>query len=427
MVATTVDKIEDGLDVLMVVHPQGLAPATLYAIDQYVLGGGKLIAFIDPHCESQEVRQDPQNPMAAMMANRSSDLGPLLGAWGLEMPADTLAGDHDHALRVGFQNQGVDYIVWMGLQGGEKGTLDPNDPVTSELDTIHLASAGILKHKDGATTTISRLIETGPNSMRVPKTDVQFGDPMRLLASFVPGNEKLLIAARVSGTVKTAYPEGKPKVEPPPSDGETPPPTPDPNALKESQGPINVIVVSDADLLEDRFWTRTQNLFGQKIVIPTASNGDLATNAVDNMSGSTDLISLRSRGRFNRPFDRVAEIRKQAEANLRQRAKALEDKLRDTEQKISELQSRKEAKGGPILSEEQRKEIEGFREEQIKTRKELRKVRHDMDKDIESLGTTLKVVNIGLMPLLVVTAAIGVAAMRSSRNARDIQNAAKQG
>lgn len=415
-VPLTTEKIEPGLDVLLVVHPQGISPQALFAIDQFVLGGGKLLAFIDPYCDVQEVKSDPQNPMSAMMANRTSDLGPLLGAWGLEMSADNLAGDRDNALRVGYQNQPVDYIVWLALTR-EKGGLSKDDFVTSQLGTLNLASAGVLAKMDGATTTITPLLETSSNSMRVPKTSVQFSpDPTGLLERFVSGNEKLMVAARVHGPAKSAYPDGKPAAENV-SDGSVPT-AEDTPALKESNGPINVIVVADADMLEDRFWTRVQNFFGQRVAIPTAANADFAINALDNLSGSNDLISLRSRGRFNRPFDRVVEIRRQAETSFRQKAKELEDKLRDTETKIAELQSTKDGKSAMILSPEQQKEIERFQDEKIRTRKELRKVKHELQKDIESLGTWLKFVNIGLVPMIIIFGAIGAASLRSSRGSR---------
>ena len=406
-------KIDKDIDVLMIVHPQGLSPQTLYAIDQFVLGGGKVLAFIDPHCEGQDVRPDPQNPMAAMMANRSSDLGPLLAAWGVEMSPEELAGDRDIALRVNFQNQAVDYLVYLGLRQA-KGDFAKQDFVTSQLDTMNMATVGILKKKDGATTTVTPMLETTSNSMKIQKSQVQFGpDPKRLLESFVSGKEKLMLAARINGPAKTAYPDGKPK--PPDTKDATPPPADDGTQLKESKEAINVIVVADADMLADQFWTRTQNFFGQRIAVPTAGNADFVVNALDNLTGSNDLISLRSRGRFNRPFDRVVEIRKQAETSFHQKEKELEDKLADTEKKIADMQTSKDSKSSMILSPEQQKAIEGFRDEKVKTRKELRKVKHEMQKDIESLGTTLKFVNIGLMPLLVIVAAIGAAALRSSR------------
>jgi ABC-type uncharacterized transport system involved in gliding motility auxiliary subunit len=411
-------KIDPDIAVLMIVHPQGLAPQTLYAIDQYVLGGGKVLAFIDPHCEGQDVRPDPQNPMAAMMANRSSDLGPLLAAWGVEMSPEEIAGDRDLALRVNFQNQAVDYLVYLGLRRSKdehkEGGFNKDDFVTSQLDSMNMATVGVLKKKDGGTTTVTPLIETTPNSMKIQKSMIQFGpDPKRMLESFVSGKEKLMLAARINGPVKTAYPEGKPR--PPDTKEATPPPPDDPNQLKESKGPINVILVADADMLQDQFWTRTQNFLGQKIAIPTAGNADFVVNALDNLTGSNDLISLRSRGRFNRPFDRVVEIRKQADTSFRQKEKELEDKLADTEKKIADLQSSKDNKNSMILSPEQQKAIEGFKDEKVKTRTQLRKVKHEMQKDIESLGTELKFVNIGLMPALVILAAIGAWKLRSSR------------
>lgn len=415
-VPLTTNKIDPDIDVLMVVHPQGITPEALFAIDQYVLGGGKLIAFVDPYCDVQQVRSDPQNPMAAMTADRASDLGPLLGAWGLEMSPESVAGDRENAMRVGYQNQPVDYIVWLALTR-EKGGLSKDDFVTSQLGTVNLANVGILTKTEGATTTITPLMETSMNSMRVPKSGIQFDpNPTGLLERFVSDNEKLMLAARINGPAKTAYPDGKPKTEAPsdgsvPTEGDTP-------SLKESNGPINVVVVADADLLEDRYWTRAQNFLGQRVVMPMAANADFAINAIDNLSGSNDLISLRSRGRFNRPFDKVVEIRRAADTTYRQKAKELEDKLRDTEQKLAALQSSKDTGSSMILSPEQQKELERFRDERVKTRKELRKVQHELQKDIESLGTLLKFANIGLVPLIVILVAILSASLRSSRGAR---------
>ncbi|MFN0242865.1 MAG: Gldg family protein [Planctomycetota bacterium] len=412
-VPLSAEQIPEDIGVLMVVHPQGVSPQTLFAIDQFVLRGGKLLAFIDPYCDVQQVQSDPQNPMSAMMANRASDLGPLLAAWGLEMPADVLAGDLDSAARVGYQNKPVDYIVWLQL-AREKDTLSKDDFVTAQLKSMLLATPGVLSKTEGATTTVVPLLTTSPNAMRVPKSSIQFSpDPTALLERFVSGNEKLMVAARVSGPAKTAYPDGKPATESA-SDGSVPT-EPEAPVLKESQGPINVIVVADADMLEDRFWTRVQNFFGQRVAMPTSANADFAINALDNLSGSNDLISLRSRGRFNRPFDKVVEIRRQAETSFHQREKELEDKLRDTEAKITELQTQKESASSMIISPEQQRAIERFRDEKLKTRQELRKVQRDMKKDIESLDTRLKMANILLVPALVVLYAVGAAFARSQR------------
>lgn len=409
------ESIDADIDVLMVVHPQSLSPATLYAIDQYVLRGGKALVFVDPQCESQDVPRDPQNPMAAMMANRSSDLGPLLAAWGVEMSNEDVAGDRENALKVNSGNNvPVDYILYIALDD-PSGSFAEEDFVTAKLNSVTIATAGVLKKKDGGTTAVTPLFKTSATAMRVSRSSVMFGpDPAKLLADFVPGSEPLTLAARVSGPAKTAFPDGKPKADP--VDGEPPPEETPAESLKES-AQINLIVVADADMLQDHFWTRVQNFFGQRVAMPTANNADFVINALDNLSGSNDLISLRSRGKFNRPFDKVAEIRREAETRFRQEEKRLEAKLKDTEQKITELQAQKDTPSALILSPEQQTAIEGFREEKVKTRKELRRVKHELQKDIDRLGTVLKLVNIVLIPVLLIIAAVGLALARSKRAA----------
>lgn len=410
----TIEKVEDGIDVLMVVHPQGLPPQTLYAIDQYVLGGGKALVFVDPHCTAQEVRNDPNNPLTAMMADRSSDLGPLLGAWGLDYKKDDLAGDMDSGLRVRLPQGGdVTYIVWLDMRG-DQDTLDKGDSVTSQLNDVVMATSGVLAKKADATTSVTALVETSKNSMKVGKSAIQFGDdPKKLLESFVSGGERLMLAARVNGQAKTAYPEGKPKSEA--ADGqqpEAPKEGADAGGLKESKGPINVIVVADADMLADRWWTRTQNFFGQKIATPTADNYSFVLNALENLSGNNDLISLRGRGNSARPFDKVNEIRREADKRFLAKENELEEKLKDLKTQLGQLQ--KGGNGGEtlILSDEQRKKIEEFRDQQVETSKELRRVKHERNQEIESLGSRIKLLNTFVLPLLVILGAIGVAALR---------------
>lgn len=412
MIEPTTEKLERDLDLLFVVHPQALSPQTLFEIDQFVLRGGKLVAFLDPYCEAQEVRQDPQNPLQAMMADRSSKLDPLLATWGLEMPAEDLAADKDLALRVGWQNSAIDYVLWLGLRK-DKDVFSKDDVTTSELDNVHLASSGFLRKLDGATTTITPLMETTRNAMRIPKSRVQFGpDPADLLSTYQTGGEKLMLAARVSGNVKTAYPEGRPKMQE--GDAEAAP-NPSDEVLKESKGPINMVIVADVDLLSDRMWVRTQNFFGQTVAMTQADNGAFAVNAADNLSGSSDLISLRSRGRSIRPFDKVDELRKEAESKFRQKEKDLEAKLRDAEQKINELQGSKDATSALILSPEQEAEIERFKEERNKTRKDLRAVKADLQKDIEGLKTDLVLVNGLAVPFMIALAGVGVWSVRRKK------------
>ena len=268
-----------------------------------------------------------------------------------------------------------------------------------------MGTAGYFNIKDGGTTKITPLIQTGERAMSIPETSVKFRpDPAALIDNYKPGGKKLLLAARISGPVKTAFPNGAPEgVEK------------SANYLKESQAPINVIVVADTDMLDDKFWVNVQNFFGQRIAVPRANNGAFVANALENLSGSNDLISLRSRGDFSRPFEKVKEIQREAEKSFRAKEKQLLAKLDSTEQKIKELQRQKGADQALIISPEQKQEIEKFREEKVKTRKELRNVQHELRKDIEQLGTWLKILNIGFIPLIIILVAISLGVYRHKR------------
>ncbi|MFM7280739.1 MAG: ABC transporter, partial [Planctomycetia bacterium] len=251
------------------------------------------------------------------------------------------------------------------------------------------------------------LLQSSKNTQKLEKTAIQFGpDPKKLLEAFQSGGERLMIAARINGPAKSAFPDGKPAA----ADGTAPPA--DPAALKESKGPINVIVVADADLLADKWWTRMQNFFGQRLATPTADNNGLVLNSLENLSGNNDLISLRGRGNSQRPFEKVNEIRKEADKRFLAKEQQLQQKLDDLKSKLTDLQKGKSGAAEMILSAEQRAEIENFREEQVATTRELRRVKLERNKEIESLGTRIKLTNTFLVPLLVILAAIGLASMR---------------
>jgi ABC-type uncharacterized transport system involved in gliding motility auxiliary subunit len=402
-----ISKIPAEINVLMLVHPKGLSDKTLFAIDQFVLGGGRVLAFVDPLAESEKVPHDPQNPMAAAMADKSSDLPKLFKQWGIELAKGQLAGDIENASRVtmsqGRRPQAVDYVLWMQLQ---KNNINHSDFVTGDLDQITMASSGYLKAENGAKTKFTPLIETSDKAMSIPVARAQFRpDPVGLLNSYHSGGKKLTLAARITGPVKTAFPNGNP-------DGDKG------DWLKQSKEDINVIVVADTDMLEDRFWVSVQNFFGQRVAIPRANNGAFVVNSIENLSGSNDLISLRSRGDFSRPFLKVKDIQREAEKSFRNKEQQLQQKLQETERKISQLQRQKGSDEATILSPEQAQEIQKFRDQRVKTRKELRSVQHELRKNIESLGSTLKFINIALIPVLIILFAIGLAAYRHKRMSR---------
>lgn len=401
---TEVAAIDKDIDTLVVIHPKALSDATRYAIDQFVLKGGKAMVFVDPYAEEDRSQPDPQNPGA--MPKLDSDLSDLFERWGLKLVKDKVAADIETAIRVTYNAPSgprqIEYLPWLQLQ---EANVNREDFVTHELGRVNLGSAGALEPIKDAKTRFTALLSSGRKGMLMDRDTVMFSrDPAGLMQGYKPGDQALVLAARVSGVVKTAFPQGKPKPAEPAADpakkaeptGEV-----DKDFIAESKGPINVIVVADTDLLADRFWVQMQDFLGLSVPQAIADNANFVVNALDNLGGNDDLISLRSRGEYTRPFTKVAAIQRDAELRLRDRERALLDKLKDTEKKMQDLQREKGKGSAMILSPEQKREIESFRDEQVKTRKELRAVQHDLRRNIERLGDWLRFVNIALIPLLI--------------------------
>ena len=398
-----IEAIPDEIDVLMLVYPKGFSDGTLYAIDQFVLKGGRIIVFADPYSEAYEPPTDPKNPFAAMQAPRNSEFGRLFDAWGIEVASDKVVGNLRTAQKVqvrkGNSATVVTYPVWMDLNGEQYFNAD--DIITGKLGNMVLGTPGAIVKKGDVGTEIIPLIESGEKSMQIETTKLGFfAEPENLVRNFKPEG-KFTLAARITGKVKTAFPDGKPEAEDE-EDEETKSEDNDSAHLTESAEAINIIVVADTDILEDKFWVRVQNIFGQRIALPHAANATFVSNALDNLSGSNDLISVRNRGSFARPFTRVEEIQREAEQEFRNKEKELRARLQETDQKIREMQKQKRGGGNDLmLSFKQQEEIGRFRDEKIKIRKELRNVQHELQKNIERLETQMKFINIGLMPLLI--------------------------
>lgn len=425
-IATNAGEIPADIKALVVVHPKSISDRTQYAIDQFVLRGGRLLLFIDPLCEADI--PPGVNPMQAMSLPRSSDAPKLLHAWGLELMPGKVAADKSSGIRVNVGSQGrpetVDYIAWLQL---DENNRNASDPVTGQLNQMIMATAGILSKKDPGGLETVPLLHTTPNSAPIEAASIQFvPDPKKLLAEFTPGNKELTLAARISGKARTAFPDGVPPADP--ANPEAEPPKPPTTAhLSESAEPINVIVVADCDMLADRFWVQRQQIAGIDMGLNKISdNGDFVIGALDNLSGSSDLMSLRARGKFARPFTRIEQIRKDAEQQYRAKEQALQQTLRETEAKINDIQKKRpEGNAVTFLTPEQSKEIEAFRAQMADTRKELRDVQHRMRKDIESLGTRIKALNIALVPMLLGAGALGLAAYRASRRRADRHTASR--
>lgn len=417
-------EIPADIGVLVLIHPRDLSEKTQYAIDQFVMRGGHVLAFVDPHAEGEMGRPG----MAAQTGMTGSNIPKLFSAWGLEMVDGKFAGDRGTARRVNAGTESrvraVDYIAWLALR---EANFNRADILTSETALIQMASAGILKPKDGATTTFTPLIQTSEQSAPVDVDPIKMmPDPVSLLANFKPEGQRLTLAARINGPVKTAFPDGPPP-EPKPEGQDQQKPAdkpaetkPLPPQIKDAREPANIIVVADTDMLEDRFWAQVQDFFGQRVAVPIAGNGDFVVNAIDNLLGSNALISLRSRGQSARPFTLVQDLQRDAEQRFRAKEKDLTQKLRDTEKKLSEMQSQSQDQGGgrAMVSKQQQETIDQFRSDLLATRKELRSVQQNLRSDIQTLEAWTKFVNIALIPILVAIAAIVVGVARTRRRRR---------
>jgi gliding motility-associatede transport system auxiliary component len=430
------DKVDDDVDVLMIAQPQGLSEKTLYAIDQFVLKGGKALVFVDPHSETQAAHANPMNPSPAGTA---SNLDKLFAAWGVDMAPGKVAGDRRAARRVNAgaasRVQPIDYVAWLALK---EDNLNRDNLVSGDLSQINMASAGILTPRDGAKTIFTPLITTSEDSEEIPVEKVEgLPDVAGLLSDFKSDNKKLTLAAQISGPADTAFPDGPPKPATSDKDkdkeknGATEPAKTDaakpdgqessaaPAQIKSAAQPINVIVVADTDILDDRFWVQVQDFFGQRVAIPSAGNGDFVTNAVDVLSGGNDLIGLRTRGTSARPFDVVQNIQRVADERYQAREKDLEQQLKDTEAKIKELRGKGGGSGANVtLAAEQVQTIDNFRAQMLDIRRELRGVQLNLRQDIDRLKATLEFFDIAFIPLLVGLAAAVLGLMRLQRRKR---------
>ncbi|MDP7667154.1 MAG: Gldg family protein [Rhodospirillales bacterium] len=419
------DAIDEDVDVLMVVHPDQLAEATLYAIDQYVVGGGKALFFVDPHYQSAA-----QQAVAQGSLSNKSALAKLFEAWGVEFSADEVVGDRSTAVRVnvrGARASTADFILWMDLRAQN---FNADDVVTDRINSVILAGAGHLAVKEGSALGLTPLITSGTDAMGIEADSVRFRlpDPVQLLKDFKSENRAFTLAARFQGPIESAFPDG-----PPPEETEDEDETADDHSADEaaekpedeaarphrarSDGAVHLVVVADVDILEERFWMQPRNMFGQGISVPIANNADFVINVLDNLAGSDALIGLRSRGLSVRPFHRVDAMQRDAAARFRKTEQELLAKREETEKKLGEFRL-DTGRGTIVLTAEQRTTIDNFRKELVSIRRQLRDVQHELRKDVEALMTFIRVVNIWAVPALVSVIAVILAVARRRRYGR---------
>jgi ABC-type uncharacterized transport system involved in gliding motility auxiliary subunit len=450
-------RVPDDIDVLLIAHPQNMTDAEIYAIDQFVLRGGKALILVDPHFESsgRDYTKGPPQP-----GETSSDLPKLFAAWGVDFSADKVVGDRTVAQSVNMttgdgRTQVTDYLPWLALRDQN---FAHDDVTTAQMQRINLASAGFFTLKPGAKTSLKPLLFSTPQSEEIKVEDVNFvPDAPGLLNSFKSEDKEFVLAGRLTGPVKSIYPDGPPwdPIKKPDAAGEPksdakpdakpdaktdasgdakPDTKPDagnipanqsaapekPKYLTESVKPINVVLIGDVDMMVDHFWLQAENVYGRQVDVPIANNAEFLANILDNLSGSDELASLRSRGLSYRPFVVTEKIRRDAEAQYRETEQRIQQELKTTEAKLQELRGGEAASTDSVLSDEQKKEIESFRQNVIVLRQQLRDVQHNLRKDIDSLDTWLKIINIWAMPVLISLVAIALLILRQARRRRSL-------
>lgn len=378
-----ITSLPENTDVLLLVHPKEYSDALLFAIDQYALKGGKILAFVDAHNESDQMAM----MSGPMPDGNSSNIERLLNAWGVKFDSSNVLLDAMAGLDIRTQAGGV--TRHFGFVGLTTDQLDREDVLTSNLEVINGASFGIFSQIDGAKTTWSPLIQSTTNAdLMDVGTYAMTQDPDSLSKAYESDNQAYILAARLSGKANSAFevvPESIEVVD-----------------IIPSTTKLNVILVGDTDMLADRFWVQQSNFFGQTIYTPFANNGDFITNAVENLAGSDALISIRSRGTFTRSFIKVDELTVIAEQKFRDQEQELQLQLEETEQQLLQLQNQQGEGGALVITPEQQLAIDDFMQKKISIRKSLREVRHQLDKDIESLGNWLKLINIAVAPLILI-------------------------
>ena len=423
----SIDALPPEVGVMMLVHPRAMSERAVYALEQFLFRGGRAVLFIDPRAES-----DPsQGPHAT--STSAGGLQPLFERWGIRVPEGELVADRSMALRI---NAGTaarpvpaDYLLWLGVSGEH---MAPDDPVTSRLPALNLATAGYIVRESGSPLTLASLISSSRNSSLVDAGEVRGSRPdvLALLERFSPDDRAYVMAARLTGDLTTAFPHGPPPrmIEPTAQDRAA---NPDPPQLMRSDGPVNIVLVADSDLLADRFWLRKQEFFGREVEEEIAGNGDFVINVLGNLAGSDALLGLRSRGVSQRPFDRVGELEREAQRRLQDKERELRDKLRETQGRIADLEGVRTTKD-PVtgelevevsLTSEERVAVEALRSEMLSIRRQLRAVQHGLRADVERLESRLQFVNVALVPIIVSAVAVMLVTMRAVRRRRSYASA----
>jgi ABC-type uncharacterized transport system involved in gliding motility auxiliary subunit len=403
-VELTAAEIPGDVKLLVVIHPKGISDAAQYAIDQFVLRGGKLVAFVDPLC----VLDRPPMQSSMMPPPSSSTLDPLFKAWGLTFDTTKVVADLEHVAQM---QEGPNPAV-LALN---ENAVNKDDVVTADADNLVMAFSGAFSGTPAEGLTRTVLLQTSKRSGFVdPQMATLAG--AQLASEVTQTGTAYPLAIRLSGKFKTAYPQGKPTPSPSPNE-EKPPDNPADNSLKESAQPSTVVLVADSDMIQDQLSIRELAGLGQRLVMPINNNLSFAQSAVEQLAGDSNLIAVRSRASRERPFTVVQRLQADAEASYRSKIKELENSLADTQRRVNELQRSKEGNQRFILSPEQQQELANFRKKEADAKTQLKQMRRQLRAEIDSLENRLKWINIAGMPFVVIAAGFALAITKRKRTA----------
>ncbi len=410
------DKIDEAIKVLLVVHPRDITPQAQFAIDQFVLRGGKLIAFLDP-VSLVDQRSMGGNPMMGGGPPTASTLDLLLPTWGVKLDKSKVVADVNFVTRMMRQNRVEPTPTVLSVNAAG---ISADDAVTAQIDSLLLPFAGAFTEEAASSNALKRtvLVKSTGDSALVEGFLAQMS-VAEAMKGFKPSAREFPLVLRLTGKFKTAFPEGKPLAAAPEPEkpGEKPKEKVADSSLKESKAENAVVLVADADLLADQFSVQVQEFFGQRVIAPRGGNLPFVQNLVEQMAGDANLMNARSRATLNRPFERVRQIEAQAEERFRGKIEEIEKSLQETQRELNELQRSKDPKQQFIISPEQQAALEKFRKQEAATKIELKKVRKELRAEIESLQNRIKWLNIAGMPLVVSLAGIGFFILKRKRTA----------
>lgn len=406
------EAIDEDVQVLIVAHPKNITDKAQYAIDQFVLRGGKLLALLDAQCFIDRDQSQPNNPLAGMLPGGGSSLPKLLQTWGISFDNSKVVADLSFTRPISFQEnqppQPMPTFLFVNTDG-----LDRKDVVTAQIDNLLLPQAGAFSGTPATGLERTVLVHTTPKSEFVDGMTAQFS-PQKIMDDFKASGTEHPLALRLKGKFKTAFPEGKPADPKPEEDKDKKDEKkPADNSLKESKTESVVILVGDADFLFDNFCVQINPLFG--IATPINGNLGLAQNMVEQLAGDANLVGTRSRGALRRPFTVVQKMQAEAEDQYRGKISKLNEELQTAQTQLNEMQAKKEPGQKLILTPEQQAKITEFQKKQRDTQKELRDLRKQLRQDVESLENRLKWANIIGMPVVVIAAGLATFVVRKQR------------